>query len=60
MGYAGGDRRPAVALSGSARVLVMVEQPLLVEVIRLTLNHGVRYTRKLWTGGMKKAAYPSG
>jgi DNA-binding response OmpR family regulator len=33
-------------LSGSARVLVMVEQPLLVEVIKLTLNHGVYVTRE--------------
>jgi DNA-binding response OmpR family regulator len=46
VGYAGGDRGPAVALSGSARVLVMVEQPLLVEVIRLTLNHGVYVARE--------------
>ncbi len=29
-----------------ARVLVMVEQPLLVEVIKLTLNHGVYITRE--------------
>ena len=29
-----------------ARVLVMVEQPLLVEVIKLTLNHGVYVTRE--------------
>ena len=33
-------------LSGSARVLVMVEQPLIVEVIKLTLNHGVYVTRE--------------
>jgi len=33
-------------LSGSARVLVMVEQRLLVEVIKLTLNHGVYVTRE--------------
>jgi two-component system, OmpR family, alkaline phosphatase synthesis response regulator PhoP len=32
-------------LTGSARVLVMVEQPLIVEVIKLTLNHGVYVTR---------------
>jgi DNA-binding response OmpR family regulator len=35
-----------MSLSGSARVLVMVEQPLLVEVIKLTLNHGVYVTRE--------------
>src|SRR3954466_7176699 len=29
-----------------ARILVMVEQPLLVEVIKLTLNHGVYVTRE--------------
>jgi two-component system, OmpR family, alkaline phosphatase synthesis response regulator PhoP len=29
-----------------ARVLVMVEQPLIVEMIRLTLNHGVCVTRE--------------
>ena len=29
-----------------ARVLVMVEQPLIVEVIKLTLNHGVYVTRE--------------
>ena len=33
-------------LSGPARVLVMVEQPLIVEVIKLTLNHGVYVTRE--------------
>ena len=33
-------------MSGSARVLVMVEQPILVEVIRLTLNHGVYVARE--------------
>jgi DNA-binding response OmpR family regulator len=32
--------------SGAARVLVMVEQPLIVEVIKLTLNHGVYVTRE--------------
>jgi len=35
-----------MALSGSARVLVMVDQPLIVEVIKLTLNHGVYVTRE--------------
>src|SRR5687767_11450522 len=29
-----------------ARVLVMVEQPLIAEVIKLTLNHGVYVTRE--------------
>jgi DNA-binding response OmpR family regulator len=33
-------------LSGSARVLEMVDQPLIVEVIKLTLNHGVYVTRE--------------
>jgi DNA-binding response OmpR family regulator len=35
-----------VSTSGSARVLVMVDQPLLADVIRLTLNHGVYVTRE--------------
>jgi DNA-binding response OmpR family regulator len=35
-----------VPASGTARVLVMVEQPLIVEVIKLTLNHGVYVTRE--------------
>ena len=33
-------------LSGPARVLVLVDQPLLAEVIKLTLNHGVFVTRE--------------
>jgi len=33
-------------LSGKARVLVMVEQPLIADVIAFTLNHGVYLTRK--------------
>jgi len=32
-------------LEGEARVLVLLEQPLLAEVVRLTLNHGVYVTR---------------
>jgi hypothetical protein len=28
--------------------------------VRLRLRPRGRYSRKLWTGGMKKAAYPSG
>src|SRR6188768_2004344 len=35
-----------VSASSTARVLVMVEQPLIVEVIKLTLNHGVYVTRE--------------
>jgi DNA-binding response OmpR family regulator len=35
-----------VSASSTARVLVMVEQRLLVEVIKLTLNHGVCVTRE--------------
>ena len=35
-----------MSVSGAARVLVMVEQPLIVEVIKLTLNHGVYVTRE--------------
>ncbi len=35
-----------VPQSGPARVLVMVEQPLIVDVIKLTLNHGVYVTRE--------------
>jgi DNA-binding response OmpR family regulator len=33
-------------LSGPARVLVLVDQPLIAEVIALTLNHGVYVTRE--------------
>ena len=33
-------------LSGPARVLVMVEQPLIADVIKLTLNHGIYVTRE--------------
>jgi two-component system, OmpR family, response regulator ResD len=33
-------------LGGPARVLVMVEQPLIADVIELTLNHGAFATRK--------------
>src|SRR6266536_3767708 len=35
-----------VSMTNPTRVLVMVEQPLLVEVIKLTLNHGVYVTRE--------------
>jgi DNA-binding response OmpR family regulator len=45
---AGGARESIMPLSGSARVLVMVEQSLIVEVIKLTLNHGVYVTREAY------------
>jgi CheY-like chemotaxis protein len=35
-----------MTLIGPARVLVMVDQPLIAEVIKLTLNHGVYLTRE--------------
>jgi DNA-binding response OmpR family regulator len=35
-----------MSLSGPARVLVMVDQPLIIDVIKLTLNHGVYVTRE--------------
>ena len=35
-----------VSMNNPTRVLVMVEQPLLVDVIKLTLNHGVYVTRE--------------
>jgi DNA-binding response OmpR family regulator len=35
-----------MSLSGPARVLVMVEQPLIADVIKLTLNHGIYVTRE--------------
>jgi DNA-binding response OmpR family regulator len=44
--YADGPLELIVAVSGPARVLVMAEQPLIVEVIKLTLNHGVFVTRE--------------
>ena len=33
-------------LGGPARVLILVDQPLIAEVIELTLNHGVYATRQ--------------
>src|SRR5215211_167975 len=39
-------REPTMPAGGPARVLVMVEQSLIVEVIKLTLNHGVYVTRE--------------
>jgi len=36
----------AISDQSPARVLVLVEQPLLVDVIKLTLNHGVYVTRE--------------
>jgi DNA-binding response OmpR family regulator len=35
-----------MSLSGPARILVMVEQPLMADVIKLTLNHGIYVTRE--------------
>jgi len=35
-----------VSTSSPARVLVMIDQPLIVEVIKLTLKHGVYATRE--------------
>ena len=40
------DREPPVIVNGPARVLVLVDQPLIAEVIELTLNHGVYLTRR--------------
>ena len=39
-------REPTLPAGGPSRVLVMVEQPLIVGVIKLTLNHGVYATRE--------------
>src|SRR6266498_927137 len=39
-------REPTMPAGSPARVLVMVEQSLIVEVIKLTLNHGVYVTRE--------------
>lgn len=36
-------------LSGPARVLILVDQPLLAEMIKLTLNHGMYITRETTT-----------
>jgi hypothetical protein len=41
-----GERVQTTSLSGPVRVLVMVEQRLIAEVIKLTLNHGVYVTRE--------------
>ncbi|HZO27577.1 MAG TPA: hypothetical protein VFH48_16495 [Chloroflexota bacterium] len=35
-----------MSLSGPARVLMMVDQPLIIDVIKLTLNHGIYVTRE--------------
>jgi DNA-binding response OmpR family regulator len=37
--------RPSLPKRGPARVLVLLDQPLLAEVVALTLNHGVYETR---------------
>jgi DNA-binding response OmpR family regulator len=39
-------RESTMPASGPARVLVMVDQPLIAEVIKLTLNHGIYVTRE--------------
>jgi len=39
-------QEPTLPADGEARVLVMVEQPMIVEVIKLTLNHVVYVTRE--------------
>jgi DNA-binding response OmpR family regulator len=44
-----GAREPIMSVSGAARILVMVEQSLIAEVIKLTLNHGVYVTRETQT-----------
>jgi two-component system, OmpR family, alkaline phosphatase synthesis response regulator PhoP len=36
---------PTSSLDGEARVLVLLDQPLVAEVVRLTLNHGVYVTQ---------------
>ena len=36
---------PEPRIEGEARVLVLLDQPLVAEVVRLTLNHGVYVTR---------------
>jgi DNA-binding response OmpR family regulator len=41
------NRVDTAAVSSPARILVMVEQPLIAEVIKLTLNHGVYVTREV-------------
>jgi DNA-binding response OmpR family regulator len=45
-----GTRR---GIQGEARVLVVMDQPLLAEVVRLTLNHGVYVTQD--AGGLDEA-----
>ncbi|HZO29573.1 MAG TPA: response regulator transcription factor, partial [Chloroflexota bacterium] len=42
----GGERVETSPLDGSPRVLILVDQPLIGEVIELTLNHGVYATRQ--------------
>src|ERR1044072_2433964 len=50
--YADSVRGATMSLSGPARVLVMVDQPLIVDVIKLTLNHGVYVTREARDEGL--------
>src|SRR5437588_23007 len=40
---------PRLEKGGPARVLVLLDQPLLAEVVALTLNHGVYHTRNVPT-----------
>ncbi len=59
------DRRSLVGLGGGR---LRADPPLLEQAVNCLLDNAgkysyqntMRYTRKLWTGGMKKAAYPSG
>jgi adenylate cyclase len=37
------------ALGGPAKVLVLLDRPLIIEILRLTLNHGVYTTRTVTT-----------
>jgi two-component system KDP operon response regulator KdpE len=39
-------REPTMPADGPSRVLVMVDQPLIAEMINLTLNHGIYVTRE--------------
>src|SRR5688572_27367124 len=41
-----GEHMQSAPPAGPARVLVLVDQPLITEVIELTLNHGVYLTRR--------------
>ena len=54
------EHRNAVILVGAQAIYLHVGEGDIAVAVYTTDGDIARYTRKLWTGGMKKAAYPSG